>query len=116
MPSWQRTFGALFALSLGSLVALLLIGVPAAMVLLGIWTVYNEPASFTQLLVWLHQVLGVSGSIVGALWVTVRLFLVEFAASPVTLIWTSMAALVIVLWAHMLRRSATVQVRNGYGQ
>lgn len=114
-PSWQRTVGALFALSLGSLVALLLIAVPAAVVLFGIWTIYNEPASFTSLLVWLNQLVGVSGSLLGALWTTVRLFFAELA-NPVTLLWTLLAALVVTLWAHVLHRPALAHVSNGYGQ
>ena len=58
-PSWRRTLGALFALSLGSVLALLLISVPSAVALWGVWTVYNDPASFAGLLVWLNQLLAV---------------------------------------------------------
>jgi anti-sigma factor RsiW len=113
-PSWQRTLGALFALSLGSLGALLLIAVPAGIVLLGMWTVYNEPASFAGVLVWLNQLVRVSGSLLGSLWTTIRLFITELAASPVTFAWMLLAALVAGIWAHMLRRPAFVHVSNGY--
>jgi predicted anti-sigma-YlaC factor YlaD len=113
IPSWRRTLGMLYALSLGSLLALLLIAVPAAAVLLGIWTLYNEPASFSSLLVWLSQLARVSGSLLDAVWTTVRLFVADLVASPVTFAWTLMAALVVAVWARVLRRPELVQVSNG---
>ena len=116
VPSWSRALSALFALSAGSLIALLVIAVPAGAVLLGIWTIYNEPASFSKILVWLNQMLGVSGSLLSALWTALRLFFVEFAANPVTLTWTFVAALVLALWTHLLRRPTLAPVNNGYGQ
>ncbi len=112
-PSWRRTLGMLYALSLGSLLALLLIAVPAAAVLLGIWTLYNEPASFSSLLVWLRQLARVSGSLLDAVWTTVRLFVADLAASPVSFAWTLTAALVVALWARVLRRPELVQASNG---
>ena len=113
VPSWRRTVGMLYALSLGSVLALLLIAVPAAAVLLGLWTLYNDPATFSSLLVWLGQLAGVSGSLLGAAWTTVRLFAADLAASPVTLAWTMTAALVVAVWARVLRRPEMVRVSNG---
>jgi predicted anti-sigma-YlaC factor YlaD len=113
VPSWRRTLAMLYALSLGSLLALLLIAVPAAAVMLGIWTLYNEPASFSSLLVWLGQLARVSGSLLDAAWTTVRLFVADLAASPVTFAWTLMAALVVAVWARVLRRPEPVHVGNG---
>ena len=116
VPSWSRALSALFALSAGSLIALLAIAGPAAAVLLGIWTIYNDPVGFSKILVWLNQLAGVSGSLLGSLWTALRLFFVEFAASPVTLIWSAGAALVLALWTHLLRRPSPAPVRNGFGQ
>ena len=113
VPSWRRTLAMLYALSLGSLMALLLIAVPAAAVLLGIWTIYNEPATFSSLLVWLGQLAGVSGSLLDAAWTTVRLFVVDLAASPLTFAWTLMAALVVGVWARVLRLPELVHGNHG---
>jgi predicted anti-sigma-YlaC factor YlaD len=114
-PSWSRAFSTLFALSVGSVVALILIAVPAAAVLLGIWTVFNEPASFSRIMVWLNQLVGVSGSLFSALWTALRLFFAEFASNPLTLLWTLGTALVLALWARLLRPPELAKVRNGYG-
>lgn len=115
VPSWRRTLGALFALSLGSVFALLLISAPSAVALWGIWMVYNDPASFASLLIWLNQLLGVSGTLLGAGWTTVSLLIGELVSSPVTLIWTLAAALTVALWAHIARRPALVTMRTHNG-
>ncbi len=115
VPSWSRAVSTLFALSVGSVIALLVIAVPAAAVLLGIWTVFNEPASFTKLMVWLNQLLGVSGSLLSALWTAARLLCSEMASNPLTLLWTLGAAGAVALWAHLLRPQELVKVSNGHG-
>lgn len=112
-PSVKRTLGALFALSLGSVAALLVVAVPAAVALLSIWTVYNQPGRFTELLIWLNQLVGVSSSLMGALWTTLRLFFVEVAGDPAILAWTLAAGAAVGLWAHFVRRPAPVRVSNG---
>ncbi len=113
LPSSRRVFGMLFALSASSLLALLLVAVPAGVALLGLWTVYNEPARFTELLIWLNQLLGVSGSLLGAAWITLRLFFAEIAGNPVALVWTLAAGVAVGVWAHLLRQPAPVRARNG---
>lgn len=115
VPSWSRAMSTLFALSVGSVIALLVIAVPAAAVLLGIWTIFNEPTSFTKFMVWLNQLVGVSGSLLSALWTAVRLFCAELASNPLALIWTLGAAVVVALWAHLLRPQEVVSVSNGHG-
>lgn len=112
-PSWRRTLATLYALGAGSLAALLLIAVPAAAVLLGIWSIYNEPAAFSSMLVWLGQLARVSGSLLEAIWTTVRLLVEGLATSPVTLAWASLAAIVVGVWARALRRPELIHVNGG---
>ena len=114
MAPWRRTLGALFALSAASLVVLAIVTIPAVLILLGIWTVYNDPSSFTQWLVWLNQMLGVSGSLMDVLWTTMKLFLAQVAANPVVRGWALAAALAVAVWAHMTREAAPIPVVNGY--
>lgn len=113
VPSWTRTLGALYALGLGSILALLVIAVPAAAVLLGIWYVYNEPAGFASVMVWLSQLVRVSGALLEAVWTTVRLFVADLATKPVTLGWALMAAVVTAAWARALRKPDFVHVNGG---
>ncbi len=112
-PSWERSLGALFALSLGSLAALLLVAAPASVTLLGLWTAFSQPAQFTDLLVWLGQLGRVSGSLLDVLWTALRLFSFEAAGSPIVLGWAIVAGAAVVLWSHVIRRPALVRVKNG---
>jgi hypothetical protein len=111
-PSWERSLGVLFALSLGSLAALLLVAAPASVTLLGLWTAFSQPAQFADLLLWLGQLGRVSGSLLDALWTALRLFSFEAAGSPIVLGWALAAGAAVVLWAHVIRRPALVQVKN----
>jgi len=110
-PSWERSLGVLFALSLGSLAALLLVAASATVALLGLWTAFSQPAQFAELLVWLGQLGRVSGSLLDVLWTALRLFSFEAAGSPIVLGWALVAGAAVVLWAHLVRRPALVQAK-----
>ncbi len=114
-PSLRRTLGALFALSLGSVVALGLVAVPAAGALAALWLAVTQPAEFAGLLVWLHQLVAVSGTLVSGLWTATRLFLGQLAANPAAWGWAFSAALAIGLWAHLARPAGRIHVSNGNG-
>jgi len=112
-PSWKRMLGALFALGLGSVAALMVVAAPAALALLGVWTAYNQPAYFSELLIWLNRLAGVSGSLLDMLGTTLRLFFVQVAGNPVVLGWALAAGLAVGLWAHLMRPPSLTHVRNG---
>jgi len=113
-PSWRRSVGALFALGLGSVVALMIVAAPAAMTLLLAWTAYSQPALFNNLLVWLKQLVGMSGTLLDGLWTAARLFVGEIASNPAVLAWALAAAMTVGLWGHFIRLTQPVHVNNGH--
>ena len=108
VASWRRTLGALFALGVGSLVALFFIAVPAAVALAGIWSALNNPKHFAQGFVWFNKLVIVSGSLLDAGWTTVRLAFMELAANPLTLAWGLLAALALAIWTQLVRPAVPV--------
>lgn len=109
----RKKLGTLFILSIGSLILLGTVAIPALLALLGIAAVYSDPANFAEWLVWLNQILGVSGSLFEVLWTTIRLFFSEIGSNPIVISWTLAAAMAVGLWAHLTRQPAPVPVENG---
>jgi predicted anti-sigma-YlaC factor YlaD len=102
--SWARTLGALFALGVGSIVALLIIGVPALLVLLTFSTAYTDPAQFTSWVMWLKDLAAVGGTLLEGALTTLRLFFVQLASTPAVLGWAFAAAFAVGLWAYLVRK------------
>jgi hypothetical protein len=103
-PSWTRMLGALFALGLGSVLALLVVAVPALVVLLVFSTAYTDPVQFASWITWLRGLASVGGTLIVGVATTLRLFFVEVAGSPAVLGWALAAALAAGLWAFVVRR------------
>jgi hypothetical protein len=112
--SWARTLGALFALGVGSVVALLIVGVPALLALLTFSTAYTDPAEFTSWIMWLKDLASVGGTLLEGAATTMRLFFAEIASTPAALGWALAAAFAVGLWAYLVRRlePSHVQARN----
>lgn len=112
VPSWRRAFGALFALGLGSLLILVLVAVPASIALLAVWTAYNDPQRFADMVVWLNQLARVSGALLGSLLTTTRLVVAEIAANPLALLWSLAAGVAVALWGHLTRQALAAQANH----
>jgi hypothetical protein len=102
--SWARTLGALFALGVGSVVALLAVGVPALFLLLAFSTAYTDPGQFTSWVMWLKDLASVGGTLLEGVVTTLRLFFVQIASTPAALGWAFAAAFAVGLWAYLVRR------------
>lgn len=111
--SWPRTLGALFTLSLGSLAALLIVAVPAAVLLIATWAALSQPAGFAQLAIGLQQLARMGAAVLGASRTTLRILLVETTGSPLFLSWAVALGLVLAAWAHVLGGPPPVRVRGG---
>jgi hypothetical protein len=112
-PALRRNLGGLFVLGAGSGAVLLTVAIPAAVTLLGLWRAYADPSGFAQALGWLVQLIGVGGSLAGAIWTAARLILIEASAHPVVWGWAVAAALAVAIWAHLTRQPAPAMVFNG---
>jgi hypothetical protein len=112
-PSWTRTLGALFALGLGSVLALLVVAIPALIVLLVCATAYTEPAQFAGWVAWFKGLAAVGGTLATGLGTALRLFVSEAAGSPVALAWLLAAVLAVGLWAHLMRHLEPSRVMMG---
>ena len=101
--SWTRTLGALFALGLGSVLALLVVAIPALIVFLVCATAYTDPAQFAGWVAWFKGVASVGGTLLTGVGTALRLFVIEVAGSPVALAWLLAAVLAVGGWAHLVR-------------
>lgn len=110
--SWARTLGALFALGAGSVVALLVVGVPGLLVLLGFSAAYTDPTQFTNWVMWLRALTSVGGTLLDGLVTTLRLVFVQVASTPAALMWAFAAALAVGLWVHLVCRREPAQVAS----
>lgn len=108
--SWARTLGALFGLAVGSVAALLIVGVPALLVLLAFSTAYTDPTQFTGWIMWFKDLASVGGTLLEGAVTTLRLLLVRVASTPAVLGWMFAAALAVGLWAYLVRRFEPVRV------